>query len=281
MPARLRLPRFFATLISLAAPGCATLYMQDDGFRQELAKGCTTEAACQALSEKAAARLQRCEPNTVGRVKCSDAQADDRQARSLLAPYAREREAREREIQEQKWGAERQARMDEYNARKEAEKQAHQEARAAGEREMEERRRAADDAQAKAEADRVARLAELRALSQQKKYAVPVASALLCHHQDWLKGFQKDCANQRRIDRLSGTVDLSDKRACAEEIDASKTAVRCHERALARHKARAEVCNGEYEKIEDCTHKGNDDRCAEPYGTYAEILAAGVMDCNE
>lgn len=49
---------------------------QEDGFRVTMQAGCPTEDACLQLREEARGRLQRCQPNTIGVVRCDVARAD-------------------------------------------------------------------------------------------------------------------------------------------------------------------------------------------------------------
>jgi hypothetical protein len=63
--------------------GCAGA-MQDDGFRARVARGCDSVEHCERLAADAEIRAQTCRPNTIGYVRCSDAQTDIINARVLL-----------------------------------------------------------------------------------------------------------------------------------------------------------------------------------------------------
>jgi hypothetical protein len=283
---------FVLAIASVCASGCATLAMQDDGFRDELARGCRTEQQCQALAERAAERRRSCKDNTIGYVRCDDAAADLRQANALrhrgtngnasvvaddgeshAEAQARFTRAQQKtDVENRQRGAEVQAaaRAD-YAARKAEQARLTDEARVAREAREEAARQAAADA----ESARAARRAELDEFASQAKYAVPVASALLCRARHDLEDIQASCAEERRIDRLSGTVNLSERRSCTVDIEASKAVVRRHQETLQRHRARARACGDESRQIIECA--GRSERCEEPFGTYAEIIDAGAM----
>lgn len=71
-------------LVCLLQTGCAALFLQTDAFPEKLAGGCSTEEACQRLVGEAESRVVRCQPNTIGYIRCADAEADANQARRLL-----------------------------------------------------------------------------------------------------------------------------------------------------------------------------------------------------
>jgi hypothetical protein len=60
------------------------IYGQTDDFPEKLKAGCPTKQRCQDLVVEAQARTVRCEPNTIGRIRCDDAQADLLSAKQLL-----------------------------------------------------------------------------------------------------------------------------------------------------------------------------------------------------
>src|SRR5690606_9864600 len=76
--------------LGLISAGCAAAFGQTDGFPRKLEVGCGDEPSCQQLVTEANARVSRCQPNTVGYIRCDDARADLQIAQGLL------HEARER-----------------------------------------------------------------------------------------------------------------------------------------------------------------------------------------
>lgn len=78
--------RFFGGVLAFPALlSCSALYLQTDGFRGKLGHGCSTEEQCKKLVDEATKRLDKCEPNTIGSIRCEDATADLQKARELLA----------------------------------------------------------------------------------------------------------------------------------------------------------------------------------------------------
>lgn len=81
------------------------VYGQTDDFPEKLKTGCPDEPSCRALVREAQSRVDRCAPNTIGRIRCSDARADLRMAQSLLRDHERarisaENERRRRELEQ-------------------------------------------------------------------------------------------------------------------------------------------------------------------------------------
>lgn len=107
--------RPIALFVVFLSAGCASVFLQSDGFAEKLQTGCADGKACRGLVAEAEARVQRCKPNTLGYIRCDDARADLMLAKSLLkeqeADEARaERERRERgALLEEKRREERQA----------------------------------------------------------------------------------------------------------------------------------------------------------------------------
>jgi hypothetical protein len=64
-----------AAVLGVAACGPA-FWGQDDGFRAGLPASCATTAQCGALETAARTRVDECAPNTIGKVRCDDAQRD-------------------------------------------------------------------------------------------------------------------------------------------------------------------------------------------------------------
>lgn len=50
--------------------------MQTDDFPDKLKKGCNSLDSCERLETEAKARVERCQENTIGYIRCSDARAD-------------------------------------------------------------------------------------------------------------------------------------------------------------------------------------------------------------
>lgn len=102
-----------AGLVALLTASCSKVFLQDDGFAEKLAAGCPDENACRHMQVEAAQRVRRCQPNTVGYVRCADAEADKILADSYVAHY----ETAKRERAEAEREAERARRRDEAEAR--------------------------------------------------------------------------------------------------------------------------------------------------------------------
>jgi len=72
-------------LIGILLLGCSpALYGQTDDFPERLKLGCAMKQRCHILITEAEARVARCEPNTLGRLRCSDTNADLRIAQGFL-----------------------------------------------------------------------------------------------------------------------------------------------------------------------------------------------------
>ncbi len=74
-----------ALLVAALVMSCSTIFLQEDGFRSKLAQGCHTEEACRALVDEASKRVDHCQSNTIGYVRCEDANADLGSATAMLA----------------------------------------------------------------------------------------------------------------------------------------------------------------------------------------------------
>lgn len=72
---------------------------QTDGFRDQIADRCKTEASCEDADLEARRRMRECKPNTIGQVRCSDAQADIEEVRRRLGRF---REARAEDDRQQR-----------------------------------------------------------------------------------------------------------------------------------------------------------------------------------
>jgi hypothetical protein len=94
--------------IAVFTVGCAEAFGQTDGFEQKMQAGCPTEEACRALQVEARARLQTCQPNTIGYVRCADARADAVVVDGYVARWKRFRHQKSEQA-EQKRRAEREA----------------------------------------------------------------------------------------------------------------------------------------------------------------------------
>lgn len=86
--------------MTLAACGPA-VFGQTDDYPDKLKQGCATVERCERLVAEAEARTQRCQENTIGYIRCSDARADLTVAQAMLAQREREREA-QRDAEEQR-----------------------------------------------------------------------------------------------------------------------------------------------------------------------------------
>jgi hypothetical protein len=115
-------------LPALLLVACAEAFGQTDGFPEQLKAGCNTEDQCKQLVAQARARQARCRDNTIGYVRCSDAQADHEIATALLQRKVDAREkveadqlAHQRELQNEEEKARRDERYNEQKAAEEAE----------------------------------------------------------------------------------------------------------------------------------------------------------------
>lgn len=59
------------------------VFGQTDDYPEKLRRGCGSVAQCRVLEVEAQGRVDRCKENTVGYIRCDDARADLRVARSL------------------------------------------------------------------------------------------------------------------------------------------------------------------------------------------------------
>ena len=78
---------------------CAAAFGQTDNFPDKLKLGCDTEVQCKRLVTEAEARKAKCQPNTIGYLRCADAEADLQIATGYLNEKVtlREQGAREKE----------------------------------------------------------------------------------------------------------------------------------------------------------------------------------------
>ena len=76
--------------------GCAAAFGQTDTFPEKLQQGCKTEQECQRLVTEADARVSRCKDNTIGYIRCSDAQADQKIAIGYLREHQQKHESEEK-----------------------------------------------------------------------------------------------------------------------------------------------------------------------------------------
>lgn len=111
-------------ILAAAAAGCATMALQTDDFPERLGKGCLDVAKCELLVADAQARVARCQPNTIGYIRCSDARADLQVASTLLDQRRREVETRERVAREAVARADLQAQQANYERRHKEEAEA-------------------------------------------------------------------------------------------------------------------------------------------------------------
>jgi len=120
----------FATIAMLLVPGCAAALGQDDGFKQKL-KHCKDKESCEALLREATARKANCKDNTVGYVRCGDAEQDRLFLQLEVDKYLNaERKAEARELEEKRQTAER-----ERQEKRDAAEQERKDAKAKADRE--------------------------------------------------------------------------------------------------------------------------------------------------
>lgn len=293
------LPPLLVALMGLPITGCTALYLQDDGFRQELAKGCGSERECAGLVERAAERQSQCEPNTIGRVRCDQASADLDRARAMLEPLRAARVQKERLAHENEQQEQREEEARAYTAMREQKRveggQEQQRQNAEMQARYAEERRAREEDERKV----VQRDAQLREYARDAAYAGPVLSAMICVEREALRRSQRDFAEQERIDRLSHTVRPEDRRDSVELTESYKADIRRHETRLRQLHAPARPCGEESAAIFRCVgleaergtyadtggsgardfdRKPLNARCDEPLGTYAEMIHKRVMD---
>ena len=92
-------------VLSVVASCTPAMLGQDDGFREKIPTSCTTADACEELRLEAVQRTGSCQQNTVGAIRCEDAQADladvEQRLRSLRAKEGAEMAARRRAAAEE------------------------------------------------------------------------------------------------------------------------------------------------------------------------------------
>ena len=241
--------RFQILVLSLlvvpAISGCASLALQTDDFREkELARGCRTEAQCEALLARALERQSGCKDNTVGYLRCSDTARDVADARAMLRERVDARRSREQKERLQAQVANREARRAEEQRQRE---ERNVEIRAEHAREREARQADLDAQRAKEE--------HLRSLAQDPEYAVPVLSALLCDSQQGLASAKQQDREQRRVDRRSGVVDLAQRRSDTEVIMDWEQDVKAYRAAIRRLGARPLPCDDTYRELLACAEQ--------------------------
>jgi hypothetical protein len=98
-----------SVVVCISLLGCASVFLQTDDFPDKLKLGCASLESCEALESEAAARVARCKENTIGYIRCDDANADLGVA-SRLANHWREERRRADEERQIREGNERQER---------------------------------------------------------------------------------------------------------------------------------------------------------------------------
>ena len=81
---------YLAGWAALGAIGCGAAFGNEDEFRQRLADTCKSEIGCASAEREAKKRFDECEPNTIGKVRCEDAERDLHDARRGLEKYEKE-----------------------------------------------------------------------------------------------------------------------------------------------------------------------------------------------
>jgi hypothetical protein len=105
---------------TLALVGCAAAFGQTDGFPEKLKNGCGTEQDCERLATEADARVSRCQNNTIGYIRCSDAEADRSIARGLLEERKKARQEKEQQAADEQQQRRAEELKKQENERKEA-----------------------------------------------------------------------------------------------------------------------------------------------------------------
>lgn len=95
---------------------CAAAFGQTDDFPEKLKRGCETEEQCNRLVVEAQARRAKCQPNTIGYIRCGDADADLQIASGYLNEKTVQRAKTEKEKDEDERRAERKRMDDERQA---------------------------------------------------------------------------------------------------------------------------------------------------------------------
>lgn len=108
-------------LLSFLLSGCAAAFGQTDNFKAHLDRGCSTADECDALVTAAQARDDRCAPNTLGSLKCSDTRADLNTAANYRRRVDRKAEEAERNERQAELEQQRRDRAAEVEQRKERE----------------------------------------------------------------------------------------------------------------------------------------------------------------
>lgn len=120
--------------------GCASAFGQTDAFPEKLKGGCKSEVECRRLVTEAKARVTKCQPNTIGYIRCGDAQADLEIAQGYLRELEIQRAEREKADQDAQRKRAEEERERQYREREEA--RARKEAEAVAQREERVRQRA-------------------------------------------------------------------------------------------------------------------------------------------
>ena len=294
--------------LKLTAPGGSTgvsssssrtsMEINDPALTKKLDAGCTTDAQCQELIDEAQRRYDECAGIGLYSARCySFRQPELTRAKKLLAALhpptykvqigGREFEGTREEIQE--------AREAERKAKRAAAEQAERDEREARQRARQEQREAKEAA-----------VAAVREAAAKPEFAIPVLSARICKSKDTLALLKDDLRREKRITRESGVMDLANRRAIVETMDTERADIKRYKRVLrTEFNASPRSCNGQvHKRILECQagfhpstytaeeqrsiQQGNathdelfarhvhEQRCEEPFGTYVDILDAGI-----
>ncbi|RYZ16770.1 MAG: hypothetical protein EOO70_03675 [Myxococcaceae bacterium] len=104
--------------LMLSSSGCATVFLQEDGFRQRADRECLDEDSCERLLVEAQRREASCETNTIGKVRCQEAQHDVRSLQSTVSRHQRARAQRERDALAERQRQEQEGRSERESARR-------------------------------------------------------------------------------------------------------------------------------------------------------------------
>jgi hypothetical protein len=239
------------TIAVLLLFGCASVFLQTDDFPKKLEGGCSSEEECHQLVREARARVERCQPNTIGAIKCSDAHADLEIAEGLLAEKVRRRE----EVEERNAAAEhrlamkRQERaLHKADAEQRQQQQKEEERRLAEETESEAAARAELEERQRADQHR----AELKAKAGEKEYAVVIASAYVCRLQEELQEFRRELRREGQIETTGGVVSLGTRRQLAENIQQNQELIQERRDALRNQHGASTLGCSAVRRVLDC-----------------------------
>lgn len=150
--------------------GCSSVFLQEDGFQKKIDAGCHTLDECERLLAEAHARVERCQPNTIGYVRCDDARADAKVIEAQTASYRKakleaDEAARQQQLAEERRKLEADRLAEE--ARLQAERAAEEErARIERDQRADETRRLREE---QAEARRASEIGYYRLMSQYRR----------------------------------------------------------------------------------------------------------------